>query len=55
MTYRKGGNSMKYENAKDVLPEELFEKVQKYASGKLLYFPISGERRGRRNTHERTV
>ncbi len=37
---------MKYENAKDVLPEELFEQVQKYASGKLLYFPISGERRG---------
>ncbi len=35
---------MKYENAKDVLPKELFEEVQKYASGKLLYFPISGQR-----------
>ncbi|MBR5769590.1 MAG: hypothetical protein IKZ81_07900 [Clostridia bacterium] len=35
---------MKYENAKDILPKELFEQVQKYASGKLLYFPISGQR-----------
>ena len=35
---------MKYENAKDVLPRELYEQVQKYASGKLLYFPISGQR-----------
>lgn len=35
---------MKYENARDVLPQELFEEVQKYASGKLLYFPIAGQR-----------
>lgn len=35
---------MKYKNAKDVLPRELFEQVQKYASGKLLYVPISGGR-----------
>lgn len=35
---------MKYENAKDVLPEEIFEEVQKYAAGKLLYFPVIGER-----------
>ena len=35
---------MKYENAKDVLPPELFEEVRKYASGKLLYFPIAGQR-----------
>ncbi len=35
---------MKYENAKDILPEELFEEVRKYASGKLLYVPIAGER-----------
>ena len=35
---------MKYENAKDVLPKELLEEVQKYASGKLLYFPITGQR-----------
>lgn len=36
---------MKYENAKDILPEKLFEEVQKYASGRLLYFPIAGARR----------
>ena len=35
---------MKYENAKDVLPEEVFREVQKYASGKLLYIPIAGQR-----------
>lgn len=35
---------MKYENARDVLPQELFEEVQKYASGKLLYFPVAGQR-----------
>ena len=35
---------MKYENAKDVLPKELFDEVQKYASGKLLYVPITGQR-----------
>lgn len=35
---------MKYKNAKDVLPQTLFEKVQKYASGELLYFPVSGQR-----------
>ncbi|MCQ2431578.1 MAG: hypothetical protein MJ175_03125 [Clostridia bacterium] len=35
---------MKYENAKDILPKELFEQVQAYAAGKLLYFPIAGRR-----------
>ena len=35
---------MKYENAKDVLPEDVFREVQKYASGKLLYIPIAGQR-----------
>ena len=35
---------MKYKNAKDVLPQPLFEEVQKYASGELLYFPVSGQR-----------
>lgn len=34
---------MKYENAKDLLPQELLEQVQKYAGGKLLYIPISEE------------
>ncbi|MBQ7774908.1 MAG: hypothetical protein IJ379_03220, partial [Lachnospiraceae bacterium] len=30
---------MKYENAKDLLPQELLAQVQKYAAGKLLYVP----------------
>lgn len=34
---------MKYENAKDVLPPELLEQVQKYAMGKLLYIPQKEE------------
>lgn len=33
---------MKYENASDILPEELLKEIQKYAAGKLLYIP-SGE------------
>lgn len=28
---------MKYENANDILPEELIKEIQKYAAGKLLY------------------
>ena len=36
---------MKYENAKDVLPKDLFDEVQKHAAGRLLYFPIAGKRR----------
>lgn len=30
---------MKYENARDILPEELLREVQKYSAGKLLYVP----------------
>jgi Mor family transcriptional regulator len=30
---------MKYVNAKDILPSELLDNVQKYAVGKLLYIP----------------
>lgn len=37
---------MKYENAKDLLPPELLEQVQKYAGGKLLYVPIAEEAKG---------
>ncbi len=37
---------MKYENAKDVLPKELLEEVQKYASGKVLYVPSSKGQKG---------
>jgi len=34
---------LKYENAKEVLPEELLREVQKYAGGKLLYIPVENE------------
>lgn len=34
---------MKYENAKELLPEELLKEVQKYAGGKLLYIPVGNE------------
>lgn len=36
---------MKYENAKDILPKELLENVQKYAAGKLMYVPLGEEKR----------
>jgi len=36
---------MKYENANEILPEELLREVQKYAAGKLLYIPSGEERR----------
>ena len=35
--------SVKYENAKDVLPPELLAEVQKVAGGRLLYVPIAEE------------
>ena len=34
---------MKYENAKELLPEALLKEVQKYAGGKLLYIPVEYE------------
>lgn len=36
---------MKYEHAGDVLPEELLREVQKYAAGRLLYFPAGDEKK----------
>jgi hypothetical protein len=36
---------MKYENAKDILPEDILRQIQKYAAGKLLYVPIENESR----------
>lgn len=36
---------MKYKNASDVLPEDLFQEVQKYAAGDTLYFPKAQERK----------
>lgn len=37
---------MNYENAKNLLLEELLKQVQKYASGKLLYIPVDNETKG---------
>ena len=34
---------MKYENAKEILPEALLKEIQKYAGGKLLYIPVENE------------
>ncbi|MFC5528176.1 CD3324 family protein [Cohnella yongneupensis] len=36
---------MKYENAGDILPEELLRELQKYVSGKLIYVPSGDEKR----------
>jgi hypothetical protein len=36
---------MKYDNAGDVLPEELLKEIQKYAAGKLLYIPSGEEKK----------
>ncbi len=36
---------MKYENAKELLPDALLKEVQKYAGGKLLYIPVENETR----------
>ena len=37
--------TMKYENANNILPKELLNEVQKYAAGRLLYIPSGDERR----------
>lgn len=36
---------MKYENAKDILPQELLREVQRYISGAVMYVPSGGERK----------
>lgn len=41
----KNGDPMKYENASEVLPEELLREIQKYAAGKLLYIPSGDDKR----------
>ena len=35
---------MNYLNAKEVLPPELFQEIQKYAGGNLLYVPLVEEK-----------
>ncbi|WP_197029589.1 CD3324 family protein [Butyrivibrio sp. AE3004] len=37
---------MKYENAKNILPEKLLEEVQKYAEGKVIYIPKKESAKG---------
>ena len=37
---------MKYENAKDILPEKLLEEIQKYAEGKVIYIPRTDKGKG---------
>ncbi|WP_181469805.1 CD3324 family protein [Paenibacillus sp. MDMC362] len=37
---------MNYENASDIIPENLLTEIQKYAAGKLLYIPTGEEKRG---------
>ncbi|WP_197025127.1 CD3324 family protein [Butyrivibrio proteoclasticus] len=37
---------MKYENAKNILPEKLLKEVQKYAEGKVIYIPKQESAKG---------
>ena len=37
---------MKYENAKNILPEKLLAEVQKYAAGKVIYIPKNESAKG---------
>ena len=36
---------MKYENGKDIFPEDLLKQVQKYVSGRLVYIPSTDKKR----------
>ena len=36
---------MKYENAKDIFPEDLLRQIQRYVSGKLIYIPSLEEKK----------
>ena len=36
---------MNYENAADILPEDLLKRVQKFAAGKLIYVPENIDKR----------
>lgn len=51
---------MTYKNAKDILPDELLQQLQEYASGELLYIPAAersrenwGKRSGARDSYRR--
>lgn len=41
----KGAVVLKYENAKDIFPEELLRQIQRYVSGKLIYIPSLEEKK----------
>lgn len=43
MNYMEHKEKREYLNAKDILPPELLEQVKKYAAGKYLYVPKSGD------------
>ncbi|MCI8373055.1 MAG: hypothetical protein HFI75_11820 [Lachnospiraceae bacterium] len=36
---------MKYENGKDIFPQQLLKQIQKYAAGKLVYIPAEESRK----------
>lgn len=36
---------MKYENGKDIFPEQLLRQIQKYAAGKLVYIPSTEKKK----------
>jgi hypothetical protein len=40
----KGVFSLNYQNARDVLPPELLDEIQKYTSGSLIYIPQKSDR-----------
>ena len=41
----KGATVLKYENAKDIFPEDLLRQIQRYVSGKLIYIPALEEKK----------
>lgn len=36
---------MKYINAEEILPKELFNQIKRYAAGKLLYIPTDNKKK----------
>lgn len=43
--YLQGGIGVKYENGRDIFPEQLLKQIQKYVAGKLVYIPLSNKKR----------
>lgn len=40
-----GVDRLKYENGKDIFPEQLLKQIQKYTSGRLIYIPARDNKR----------